>query len=243
MQHTIFLAYPCYGGAHPKSAEAAYRYPTKRHKLACIPNKSSLLAYGFNTLLCECLNTKEKMGWTHFAMLHADVAPVGPNAERDCWLDILLEEMDRVDADIMSAVVPIKGDTGITSTAIDYYPTHVQRLTMKQVFGLPETFCSADTPWPDRRLLVNTGCMVFRLDKPWLMETGTPPFFAISDTITFDEGKWRPQVEPEDWKLSRELHRRGCKVYATRKVLLEHWGEWGWGNDHVYGDDVDTREK
>lgn len=233
MQSTILLGAPSYGNIRPEAGRATWR-ASKKHKVGVIPNQSSLLAHGFNQLLCQALNTKAEKGWDKFALLHSDIAA------QECWLDVLIEEMERVDADIISAVVPIKNDTGITSTAIDYCPTHVKRLTMKEIFDLPETFCATDTPWPAQRLLVNTGCMVFRLDRPWLLNP-TPVSFEISGTIVWDEEEkaYRASVDPEDWKLSRLLAARGCKVYATRKVKLEHWGEWGWGNDHVYGDDVD----
>ena len=75
---------------------------------------SSLLAQGFNTIWCHTLNMRRKTGkpdW--FIMLHADIVP-----GCDTWVSLLIAEATKYDADVMSAVVPIKNQQGLTSTAV-----------------------------------------------------------------------------------------------------------------------------
>src|SRR5215471_18433913 len=119
-------------------------------------NQGSLLALSFNALWCRALNLAKAGGLDYFAMLHTDV---GPN---NGWLDALVAELDATGLDVLSVVVPIKDPRGVTSTALardDGDPFGVfTRLTMQEVFRLPETFTSADVG--GRPLLVNTGCWV-----------------------------------------------------------------------------------
>ena len=175
-------------------------------------------------------------------MLHADVEPQMP-----FWLDVLLHELENNKADMVSAVVPIKTRQGLTSTAIgdSFDPwCPVRRLTMKEVFELPETFSAADVRTllgPDKvgfgPLLVNTGCFVLRLDQEWSERV----FFTIRDRLVkLPDGTIAPEVEPEDWHLSRLLDRSGCRVLATRKVPLWHHGTSQYSNDEAWGDESDT---
>ena len=79
-------------------------------KVCLVVGGGSLLANSINRLWVQALNERTDHGWTHFAMHHADVqAPAG-------WVDTLADEMARVGADVISAVVPIKDYRGLTST-------------------------------------------------------------------------------------------------------------------------------
>ncbi len=173
---------------------------------------------------------------THFAMLHHDVCP------EDGWLEILMEELLAHDADLVSAVVPIKDNLGLSSTAIDDPRDHFnveRRVTMTEVHRLPPTFSSKDCGYPDRMLLVNTGCFVCRFDQNWRF----PPFrFHIDDVIVHRDGSdgrgpggYRAEVAPEDWNFSRHVQRAGGKVLATRKVLLTHAGGVAYTNQEPWG--------
>jgi hypothetical protein len=184
----------------------------------------------------------EKNRLTHFIMLHDDISPYG------LWIEDLITEMQRFDADVVSAVVPIKDTRGITSTAIDnpdncFAPE--RRLTMTEIENLPMTFTSADCGYPDRALLVNSGCFLARFDKPWRL----PPFrFNIDDRISYaTEGRYKDhyvaETASEDWQFSRHVHKHGGKVMATKRVKLDHWGmmsfpnfvKWGqWTTDQLY---------
>lgn len=119
-----------------------------------------------NIFFATALNAQEFDGWdlTHLVSLHNDVVPeVG-------WIDILMDELERTGADFLSAVLPIKDLNGLSSTAIDSTddPFCVERrLTMSEVHSLPETFTAADCGYPDRPLLVNTGCWIMDFTKDW----------------------------------------------------------------------------
>lgn len=194
--------------------------------------QSSLLCYGFNSLWAGALNHR-KEGVTHFAMIHDDIAP------QQFWLDILLDEMARFDADVISAVVPIKSTQGLTSTGVDDpdNPWHPRRLTMAEVMQLPETFGVVDllNPMPKAdkipALLINSGLMLARLDHPWCERV----VFHIKDRIIQGPDGYEAQVASEDWNFSRDLADWGCRVYATRKVRVEHVGEYAYPNDFAWG--------
>jgi len=182
---------------------------------------SSLLTHGFNKAWSGCLTLRKKFGLTHFAMIHSDIAA------KPGWADVLVQEMEANDADLISAVVPIKDDRGLTSTALDtgdeYSPT---RLTMKEIFDRPETFTEPN-------LLVNTGLWVIRLDRPWAEHL----LFRQQDQILkLPDGRFLARTNPEDWDFSRQVRRFGGKIFATRKTPLYHerpefhnesaWGTW-----------------
>lgn len=237
---SCFLAVPHYGTIESSTAGALLT-ASRRFSPYINFEPGSLLAYVFNRLWCEALNMRMERPLTHFAMLHADMAP-DPG-----WLDVLLDELDATGADVMSAVSPIKDQRGLTSTAWqDIETTCVDRLTMKQIHNLPPTFSAADGP-KGKRLLVNTGCWVCKLG-PWCEKfTG----FHILDWIEKrKDGKFQPGVFSEDWNFSAWCAENGVKVMATRKVQLGHigkssyrnesaWGEW----EEDYGDYHDPAEQ
>lgn len=211
--------------------------------------KSSLLAAGFNTAWAEALNSGPNI--THFAMLHDDITP------QDGWLQILMEDLSATEADMVAAVVPIKDQRGVTSTAIDREQFQVERrITMTELLGLPETFTAADCGYPDRALLLNTGCWVCRFDRPWRFQT----CFTIRDRMiycpldrpnvkilqhhaadmavnnTLPPGRWKAEVDPEDWGFSRQLYSLGCKMVASKRVKLHHHANIPMPNDQEWGD-------
>lgn len=228
----VLLAQPHYSSyIHGGAAQAAYLHATDG---ACwllhADLGSSLLALGFNRLWITGLDAFQKGYITHFAMLHSDISC------QQGWLDILVAELKRLDADVVSAVVPLKDQSGETSTALDgpdspWAP--LRRLHLKEIAELPQTFCAADTD-AQGALLINTGCWVCDLRKPWVHATNpdgtTKMRFTVNDEICQTEDakgvkRWRCRVESEDWEFSRFLHREGARVYATSKVALQHNGE------------------
>jgi hypothetical protein len=160
---------------------------------------------------------------THAIMLHADVVP-----GQGLWGHLLLQEAERVQASIMSVVIPIKTHNGITSTAIerksvvDSNGWHPIRFTMKEVMQLPETFTHP-------RLMVNTGLMVIDLRQEWAHEL----VFDLESKV--DLPNYRPYFLPEDWKMSRFAQAKGATIWATRKVSAMHYGEVPFGNDKEWG--------
>jgi len=98
----------------------------------------SILTHAFNLSWCDALNMKPRPKF--FAMHHADIS-----AETG-WLDKLIEELERVDCDVLSAVVPIKDMRGLTSTMIlDVENASYRRITMRELAPHCET-CSAAIP-------------------------------------------------------------------------------------------------
>ena len=232
-QPGLFLAMPHYG---PIEAEAAKMFwcasadADRCERLDAVNYSSSLLALAFNTLWCMALNLREERGYTHFAMLHADIVPE-PN-----WVHTLLEELEAHKADVVSAVIPIKNTAGVTSTALgDPYDTFKidRRLTMHEVDALPfDTFDADALGYPERALLINTGCWVCDFRKPWVEHVR----FTIADRIKKgDDGKFSPCVSPEDWDFSRQVRACGGRVFATRKVKARHFGPHGYPNYSAWG--------
>lgn len=237
-QPTVYMGQPCYGYTHPDSGRVFWqggaRGNTYRRQFG-----TSLLGDTFNFLRCECLNmqTSEQVPAdqkpTVFAMLHGDVVP------RDhWWVEILTRILYEQDADMVSAVIPLKDRRGVTSTAIPLKPDirHMieRRLTMAEVMQLPETFSAADVGFPDRALLVNTGCWACRTDREWWFDSELC-FNITSRIIKLPGGAHVARGESEDWHWSRELHKKGCKVLATRAVSVDHYGPVPHPNDVAWG--------
>lgn len=204
--------------------------------------QSTGTAKAFNHLWSLALAMGERGEATHFAMLHADVVP------GEDWLKTLVAECERLDADMVSAVVAIKDSRGITSTGRDQVkgdPWHVRRFAMTEILGMPETFSVEDTVAaglnPDVcPLLVNTGCWVCDLRKPlWyeLDEGGNAFFFfTMRDRLQkLRDGRWSPQSDSEDWDFSRKMASRGARYFCTRKVSTQHMGAWAYRNDCEWG--------
>jgi hypothetical protein len=166
-------------------------------------------------------------------MLHGDIAP------QNGWLDILLDELAASKADIISAVVPLKSEKGETSTAVGEIkpngrPKH-RKLTMGDVMQLPETFGIEDTPWPDKQLWINTGCMLFDIRAPWVVDFLRSGGFGFDTWIEERDGLFLSCAFSEDWRLSAWAAGRGLRCVATRKVQLNHWGMMAYGNQQAWG--------
>lgn len=198
---------------------------------------SSLLPTNHNHLLCDALNAR-KEGVTHLAMLHNDVAPC------QGWVDILMEEMNCHHLDVISAVVPLKNMKGLTSTGVGSPGNHyaVRRISMKELYELPETFIAQDVPFrqdEDCGLLVNTGCYLMKITEPWMEGL----HFRQIDSLVFDirSQEYKPQAISEDWDFSRQLLYRGARIGATRKVPLYH-GIPEFHNRGVWGSEAEDME-
>lgn len=238
----IYLALPTYDGrCLAGTYDAAVRVPcrpTSRHPMIIRTNDFSLLPNNFNTLWCEALNGYKHGDCRYFVMLHADIIP------QPEWVDDLLDLIKLHDADIVSTIVPIKNSIGLTSTAIGdpHDPWKlVKRLTMSEVYDMPETFSAADIGFPNNPLLVNTGCWICDLSKPWTREVndhGESKFaFNIhSRNLLNSEGLFYvDHARPEDWNMSRHVWNCGGKVLATRKVKVTHFGNAGFTNAQPWG--------
>ncbi len=225
----IFLGQPGYGKCTAAAARALWQ--------ACAPGvhvdrqyaAGSLLACNFNKLWCHALNivhAGERLDY--FAMLHDDIGC------EDFWLDTLIDELERNNLDVLGAVVPIKDFRGITSIALHHEGDNWNpecRLSMRDVYRLPETFTSDDLGGAP--LLLNTGCWVAKWNQEWCRQVR----FEINDRIVFDRVNncYRPEVESEDWFFSRLLNDLGLRIGATRKIALKHEGDVEFSNTHAWG--------
>jgi hypothetical protein len=168
------------------------------------------------------------------AMIHSDVSADWG------WLDVMLAELQRLDGDAISAVVPFRDSSGLTSIGIDAKngdPFAPRRFTMKEIMKLPETFSAADTDMPDGTLLINNGLCLCRMDRPYADHPECLFDFKIRKTVL--DGHRFVEQESEDWRWSRFLQSQGAKYFATRKTKLRHIGEEGYPNFQAFGADRD----
>ena len=248
-QPKVFVGLPTYSSTSVYDdawlAFMAFASTQKEISIMQSRSKNSLLAFGFNHLWAEALARRRINNVTHFAMVHSDVGP------GRFWVDTLWEEMVKTGADIVSTVIPIKSPQGLTSTGVSNPadPWLVRRLTMAEIMELPETFCidhlrSAGLAKPDDIMVVNTGCWLVDIRKPWVDavdESGNLRcYFTIHDRVTQQEGgTYGVYVEPEDWNFSRMVLATdpAAKIYATRKVRVMHKGEASYPNDTAWGEE------
>jgi hypothetical protein len=226
--YSVFLGLPHYGTFEPSALEGLI-LASASHRYQITPRGSSMLCDGFNMLLAECLNGRDKIGWTHFAMQHSDIKPA------EGWIDTLLEEMDRVNADIISVVSPIKDARGLTTTGyMDPGTKHITRYTMREIHALPETF-GAEVCAPNW-LMVNTGLWIARISafEHTLAQNNFPGFETRTSMRKID-GVWQCFRFSEDWNMSLWAATVGLRVFATRKVGLTHWGQTGYSNETGWG--------
>jgi hypothetical protein len=186
---------------------------------------------------------------TWFAMLHADVEP------EQWWIDKLIDEAELHDADFLSAVIPIKDERGMTSTAIERlgFASAFLRLTQKQIasplfprtFGIDECVRALTSLPPPLRvesaksttLLCNTGCMVCRLDRAWCDPTKV--YFHIGNQMAVSNGRVQAVVMPEDWYFSWSIAKCGGKVMATKALNIIHHGSRAYSSRDIWGQDTD----
>ncbi len=200
-----------------------------------IDRSGSLLAQNFNKLWVHVLNLVHRGERVdYFAMLHNDVGP------EKFWLDKLIDELEARQLDVLGVVVPIKDSRGMTSIALaregnPWVP--FCKLSMRDVFELPETFTSEDTGRP---LLLNTGCWVAKWNQEWCRQV----HFEIKDRIVFNTvtQRYEEQVQPEDWNFSRQCNEIGLRFGATRKIKVLHRGDADFANWKPWGSDSYDKE-
>jgi len=222
----VFIALPHYGDL--SAAMALSLLNMSRSAEVYIESRgSSLLPDNFNALWCMALNNRP---FDKFVMLHSDIGPL-----EHFWLDTLIQEQERVGADVLSAIVPIKDIRGLTSTGlVDPTTGYVQRFTMHEVYNkLPPTFSIANfKDIAPRKLVVNTGLWVCDFTQPWVEDIA----FCIQSSIVKDEqGIFHNVSMPEDWHFSLQCDQLGVKVFATSKIKLKHKGAAEYSNEGVWG--------
>jgi len=214
----VFLALPSYDGRRDNSS-ALVNLPDGT---SVYEASLSLLTGVFNQCWAQGLNARDDNQCDYFVMLHSDVVVKTPN-----WVDVLLDEMEKHRAKVMSAVIPIKNVLGHTSTGVDD-PTDpwgtVRLLTMHEIMRLPVTGTR-------KNLVVNTGLMAVDFTEPWVEKI----CFHMHDKIEKVGGRWRAKTIPEDWDFSRQCRDLGVEVWATRAVAVDHVGRAVYPNDAAWG--------
>jgi len=234
-EYGIFLALPHYNGTACAASmvTACLRSYSGKGFVAVKENGCSALCSNFNHLWCQALNMPNV---THFAMVHADILPM------EYWLDVLVREMEQEQAQLVSTIVPIKDNLGITSTGIVLPGNHwtpKRRFTMQEIIGMPSTFDAELAGYSNERLVLNTGCWLADLrDARWkteLPDGSLVAHFEMRDMIRKVEGEYRNFFEPEDFFFSRTVQELGMKAVATRKPNVTHIGNFGYTNDAPWG--------
>ncbi len=232
-QYRILLAFP--GSDFVFGAIKGVWHATTEHELR-VRNHGSVWN-NFNQIWAEALNDHSMGNLDIGAMLHADIVPEAG------WIDILVDEMERLNADFLSVPAPIKDRRGVTSSGIGD-PNNVwepwRRFTVRELLELPETFNAEDAGYPGGILLHNTGCWIANLDNPLFKETDEngdviASFKFPRRLYRAEDGTFKPAQESEDWYFSRALHRLGARTFITRKVKLIHSGVAEYPNNEPYG--------
>lgn len=226
-KNQVFLGIPYYLHVEGKAVSCWDRAldPNGPSRVIRALGQNAFLGWNFNSLWCMALNQKPRP--THFAMIHVDVV-----ALTRYWLDAMIEEMARTRTDLLSVVLPIKDERGMTSTCVESKDGYFRRLSMKEVSKLPVSFDAATAGFPDRKLLASTGLWIADFRKPWVEKV----HFEVRDRIVRDaNGTFIADCLPEDWSFSQQLHRLGCRIMATRCVKATHEGATSYPNYQPWG--------
>lgn len=227
---TVYLALPA-GHKVSKGLLWSVMNASRKHKVIPRMLGGMFPCLGFNRLWCEALNHSrwgklENWGHIYMAMCHDDI-----RAE-DGWIDTSIDEMDRVGAEVLSTVVALKSEHGLTSTGLMGPDGATRRFTMTEIMGMPETFSIKETCRPNMILAINTGLWVARWTQPWVSHF---PGFACEDAIRCNAGLYTPHCFSEDWRWSRWLAKQMVSVHVTRKIKTFHQGEIDFENDNAWG--------
>lgn len=252
-RHDVFLGFPGPSMAYG-AAQGYFLCSNGGHKVRVANAANSW--DNFNHLWVQALNLIGD-GVTHFAMLHADVAPVESEFR---WLDVLLSEMDRLDLDLVSCAIAIKDWPilrGLTSCGIgdpgdEWHP--YKRLTVRETLAIGKTFNAADLGYDGWPLLHNNGLWVADLRKPLFRKTderGTlRAFFNFPKQVYLDpaDGKFKVNGFSEDWWFSMRLWELGAQTAICPQIKIDHVeGRVRWPNYLPWGTytdgDEDTRYK
>jgi hypothetical protein len=210
----------------------------------------SLLAKNFNILFCEAFNR----GFDYLVIHHADIGACDPSGR--CWLDTLLTQMQDHKLAALSAVVPIKTSSGVTSTALQLdtnNPYKLRRMTVSELAIWQQqrgrdTIITADELarlWHAQRqpgpLLINTGLLIMDLSAPWFDKRW--PGFCIDDRLAWNSiGRPDSYTIPEDWNFSIWMHNNGLAYGATPSLEVSHVGQKLYESQGGWGDHTDLSQ-
>lgn len=224
----LYLALPTYDGwrVNMQSVLHAAANPAPFRGVRVDDAGTSLLALNFNEMWARALNERSA-GITHFAMLHADVVP-----HSRMWVGDMRRIMDSTGASVLSVVLPIKDQRGLTTTGLYGETDHTlrKRFTLKEVYQQPPTFTH-------ERLLVNTGLMMIDFRASWVEQF----CFKMNDEIRRKpSGEYYATAESEDWYFSRRARELGATIVATREIAASHLGSAFYDNTSPWGEAYDS---
>lgn len=200
--------------------------------------------YNHNLLFAQALKYYRDGLVDYLIIHHSDV-----EIRTQKWLDILYGEMKRTGAAMLAAVCSKKSERGDSNMAVSTDSPWAGRvLSLQETWDLPDTFSIADTQWPDRQLLVNTGLLLIDLSRPeWWQRV--PSFggeelrfcFRMMDRIAIlEDGDLQPQFASEDWNFARTAADCGLPVFATTLIDIGHHGEIVFGNQEKPAEEIKT---
>lgn len=246
---SIFVAIPTYDWKSDIVGHSVLEHECNvRGDVGWIGKGSSLINYNCNMLYAECLNRRrENPAITHFLLMHADVRP------EPGFITKMLAIMEARRADVVSVCIAMKDKAGLVSTGanvkFDGGKLYRRRLSTTELQKLPATFETGDVArlwnleaW-QVQLIVNTGLMLVNLAAPWVEAVDENEqlrvCFQSVDVIFRRDEKWFGYCESEDWFYSRKVDECGGKIVATRELKVEHFGNYAYSNQEVWGDPVD----
>jgi hypothetical protein len=233
----VLLVRPYYWCRQPESDDAAKR-GTARNDIEVhgASGENNMTCKNFNAHLAICMNAG---GYDYWCLMHGDVAPA------DGFIDAMLDSLESTDLDVTHCPCRYKNDTGLVMTALGR-PGKVwgpnRQLTLKELAKLPKTFDAQDlcNLWdmPDRILLPNTGCMMWKLGD-WVEKF---PGFKMIDEFGRDQrtGQWIARSVSEDYWFGFWAHENGVKVGGT-KHPVGHWGRKEYSTDEICGQETDEQ--
>lgn len=94
----------------------------------------------------------------------------------------------------------------------------------------------AQYPLDDINLLLNTGCMIIRLDKDFADRV---VFHILNGINKTPEGKRVTFFYPEDWYVSRLIAKEGGRIAGTKAIQVKHYGVAEYNNYETWGEPID----
>jgi hypothetical protein len=186
-----------------------------------------VLIDNFTSLLCHALELHDRDLCDYFCMLHADLSP------EPWFLNKLLAELIRYNADVMAVVLPVKDHsrrtkcaTAIARVSEPWEPPRL--LTLEEMAEkYPPTFGCEHCCGPDEYLQVTDGL--------WLADLAWPGWdeFAFDTRcrqVKMPDGTRDVQTLGEDPLWSRFMFEHGARYFATTKIKCDHIGRDHWPN-------------
>ena len=127
-------------------------------------------------------------------------------------------------------------------------PHTLRRLTVRELARMPTPFIARANmcemfgvdPVTAGAMIINTGCLIIDLRRfDWAGMRW--PGFQIKDELVWSpDGSGQAFTSPEDWQFSRWMHERNIPFFATRELILDHYGGHTYRNQGLYGEETDS---